>query len=86
MWISFVHDQDPNNHGINDSAIPIWPLYAGSANASISASSIDEARDGYGVNFRFHQDLNGLAEVQTDVYRAEAINWLIENSAEMLLF
>jgi len=24
-WLSFVHDLDPNNHGI--SGLPVWPAY-----------------------------------------------------------
>ncbi|KAL3476626.1 Alpha/Beta hydrolase protein [Aspergillus californicus] len=74
MWIAFVHDLDPNEHGIheyNGHAIPEWTPYA--TNAS-------DALNGYGSNLRFLSTLPGLAEVQADTWRAEAIHYLNENS------
>ncbi|SPO04163.1 related to triacylglycerol lipase II precursor [Cephalotrichum gorgonifer] len=38
MWVSFVHDLDPNNHGVP--SVDSWPLY--------------NATGGYGDNFYFH--------------------------------
>jgi hypothetical protein len=78
MWISFIYDQTPNHHGIctgfNGYAIPTWPTYA--ANAS-------DATEGYGVNMRFDPSLPALAAVTPDTYRAEAIGYLIANSASI---
>jgi hypothetical protein len=78
MWISFVTDLNPNYHGItkdyHGSAIPEWPLYA--------ANSTD-ALDGYGVNYRFDQEEPSLAIVEKDTWRAEALAYLIDNSASI---
>jgi carboxylesterase type B len=27
-WISFIHDLNPNNHGLKDPNLPVWPLYS----------------------------------------------------------
>lgn len=77
MWLSFTHDLTPNNHGIdsfNGTKIPTWPIYA---------SSVDDASEGYGVNLRFDQNVPGLTELEKDNWRAEAIDFLIQNSAEI---
>lgn len=76
MWISFVNDLTPNHHGVctgyNGRAIPEWPLYA--------ASSVDAA-EGYGRNLVFGESDSHVAAVQPDTWRAEAIGYLIANSA-----
>jgi hypothetical protein len=76
MWISFAHDLDPNNHGItksfDGSHIPKWPVYA---------ANVSDALNGYGVNYRFDQREKGLAIAEKDLWRAEALAYLIENSA-----
>jgi len=84
MWISFVHDQNPNQHGVasnNGSSIPHWPLYAGTESVVNVTAATNDVFQGYGVNMRFDQKLPGLAELQQDTYRAEAIDWLNRNSA-----
>lgn len=87
MWISFVHDQNPNGHGIrsfNGTDIPIWPLYAGTNTIKNATKATEDVFEGYGVNFRFNQWLPGLAALQPDTYRVEAINWLNKNSVNIL--
>ena len=74
MWIAFAHDLDPNGHGVNDNnghSIPEWPLYA--KNAS-------DASEGYASNLQFLSTLPGLAQVEADTWRAEAIHYLNQNS------
>ncbi|KAJ5279435.1 hypothetical protein N7478_004807 [Penicillium angulare] len=74
MWISFVHDLDPNNHGVthhNGYPISNWKTYA---------SNGSEALDGYGTNLQVSSSLPGLAEQEPDTWRAEAINYLIQHS------
>ena len=75
MRISFANDLTPNNHGLkhdsNGHDIPEWSLYA--ANTS-------DALDGYGVNYRFDRTENGLALIEPDTWRAEAVAYLIDNS------
>lgn len=74
MWISFVNDLTPNNHGLkhdtNGHDIPEWPLYA--------AYSSD-ALDGYRVNYRFDQ-AERVWQLLKDTWRAEALAYLIDNS------
>ena len=87
MWISFVHDQDPNHHGIRDFKgmdIPVWPLYTGKLSIESSNNAAPDVEEGFGVNFRFDQTLPSLAALQEDTYRAEAIDWLIKNSVNFL--
>ena len=70
MWISFVNNLDPNMHGIE--GVPTWPQYAVNATDAIQ---------GYGVNFKLAQEDQSLATVEDDTWRAEAIQYLLENSA-----
>jgi hypothetical protein len=89
MWISFAHDQDPNNHGLdsfNGTPIPKWPVYSGGSSITNLTEATDDVFEGYGVNYRFDQALSGLAEAQPDTYRAEALDWVNKHSAELFLF
>jgi hypothetical protein len=71
-------DLNPNHHGItkdyHGSVIPEWPLYEDNAS---------DASHGYGVNYRFDQAEPGLAIVEKDTWRAEALAYLIDNSASI---
>lgn len=70
MWISFVNNLDPNKHDIK--GVPVWPKYATDAM---------DALQGYGVNFKFAQEDDTLAVIEDDTWRAEAIQYLLDNSA-----
>lgn len=73
MWISFAHNLDPNEHGIENydgTKIPHWPIYT---------SNKSDADAGYGNNLRLLSSLPGLCTVEPDIYRAEAIDYLIKN-------
>jgi hypothetical protein len=86
MWISFVHDQNPNNHGIgsfNGTSVPTWPLYAGTTSIQNASQAAADVLEGYGVNLRFDQQTPGLANLQPDTYSAEAIAWLNANSVNV---
>jgi len=61
MWISFVHDMDPNGHGV--AGTPQWPLYR------------DEGM-GNGRNFVLDANVTGLGYAESDTWRAEAIQYL----------
>lgn len=61
MWISFVHDMDPNGHGV--AGTPQWPLYR------------DEGV-GNGRNFVLDANVTGLGYAESDTWRAEAIQYL----------
>jgi carboxylesterase type B len=49
MWVSFVHDLDPNGHGVN--GVPTWPTYV--------------AEDGYGKNIVFDANVTTYIEPDT---------------------
>ncbi|CRG83165.1 hypothetical protein PISL3812_00514 [Talaromyces islandicus] len=49
-WVSFVHDLDPNNHGVQ--GIPNWPVY-----------ELD--KDGYGQDFVFETNATSHPEADT---------------------
>lgn len=86
MWISFVHDQNPNNHGISSfkgTDTPTWPLYAKTKSTESATEAAEDAQWGCGVNFRLDQKLPGLAVLQPDTYRDEAIDWLNKNSVNV---
>jgi carboxylesterase type B len=75
MWISFIHDLTPNNHGLtmyNGTSIPQWPVYADTAS---------DAAEGYGTNYLFDQATPGLASCEQDSFRAEGIGYMNRNSA-----
>jgi carboxylesterase type B len=61
MWVSFIHDLDPNNHGQKD--VPRWPVYVnGAGGAAISGNGGD------GKDFVFHANGTG-SYVESDTWR-----------------
>jgi carboxylesterase type B len=63
-WVSFVHDLDPNGNSSEVNEEGVmWPRY-----------TLDEPQ-----NIVFDVNVTGLAYVEPDVYRAEAINYMAEN-------
>jgi len=84
MWVSFVHDLNPNNHGGRSyvssdvhvivftdlhpvSDVPQWPTY--------------DNTDGYAQEYVF--DANVTSYVEYDTFRAEAIQFMIDESASL---
>jgi len=55
MWASFVHDGNPNNHGVLDAEE--WPVY-------------DNGVGGYGQDFVFDTNVSSHAEPDTFRYVA----------------
>lgn len=77
MWISFISDLNPNNHGLYSyagHAVPEWPTYA--TNAS-------DPTLGYGINLFFDDSLPGLAAQAADDYRGPQIAYLLEHSVDL---
>lgn len=64
-WVNFVTGLDPNGAGLEIDGVAAWPVY----NATL----------GGGVGQNVFLDTNG-SSVAWDSYRAEGINWMIENS------
>jgi triacylglycerol lipase len=65
MWVTFIHDLDPNNHGQEN--VPTWPVYVnGAGGVAISGFG------GYGQDFVFHANGTG-SYVESDTWRAEGI-------------
>ncbi|KAK5080033.1 hypothetical protein LTR70_009043 [Exophiala xenobiotica] len=65
MWVSFVHDLNPNNHNVP--GVPQWPIY--------------DTTNGYAREYVF--DANVTSYVEIDNYRAEAIQYMIDESAAL---
>lgn len=72
-WVNFITGLDPNGAATTDtpSRLPAWPAY------NLTAGG------GVGQNIVFAAKGNG-SYVEVDDYRAEGINWLIENSLTVL--
>ncbi|KAL1860444.1 hypothetical protein Daus18300_009218 [Diaporthe australafricana] len=65
-WVNFVAGLDPNGAGLEIAGVAgAWPVY--------------NATEGGGVGRNVFLDTNG-SSVAWDSYRAEGINWMIENS------
>lgn len=64
-WVNFVTGLDPNGAGLEIDGVAAWPVY--------------NATEGGGVGKNVFLDTNG-SSVAWDSYRAEGINWMIENS------
>ncbi|KKY36083.1 putative lipase 2 [Diaporthe ampelina] len=64
-WVNFVTGLDPNGAGLEIDGVAAWPVY--------------NATEGGGVGRNVLLDTNG-SSVAWDSYRAEGINWMIENS------
>lgn len=64
-WVNFVTGLDPNGAGLDIDGVAAWPVY--------------NATEGGGVGKNVLLDTNG-SSVAWDSYRAEGINWMIENS------
>ncbi|KAI3396681.1 hypothetical protein diail_11789 [Diaporthe ilicicola] len=64
-WVNFVVGLDPNGAGLEIDGVGAWPVY--------------NATEGGGVGRNVFFDTNG-SSVAWDSYRAEGINWMIENS------
>lgn len=64
-WVNFVTGLDPNGAGLEIDGVAAWPVY--------------NATEGGGVGRNVFLDTNG-SSVAWDSYRAEGINWMIENS------
>ena len=65
MWVSFIHDGNPNNHGQID--VPEWPDYSnGNGGEAVSGFG------GYGKTFVFQANGTG-SYVEDDTYRAQGI-------------
>ncbi|POS69442.1 carboxylesterase [Diaporthe helianthi] len=64
-WVNFVTGLDPNGAGLEIDGIADWPIY--------------NATEGGGVGKTVLLDTN-RSSVAWDSYRAEGINWMIENS------
>lgn len=65
-WVNFVAGLDPNGAGLEIAGVAgAWPVY--------------NAAEGGGVGRNVFLDTNG-SSVAWDSYRAEGINWMIENS------
>ena len=65
MWVSFIHDGNPNNHGQID--VPEWPEYRnGNGGEAVSGFG------GYGKTFVFQANGTG-SYVEDDNYRAQGI-------------
>ncbi|KUI60386.1 Lipase 4 [Cytospora mali] len=64
-WVNFVVGLDPNGAGLGIEGVDAWPVY--------------DPAEGGGVGKTIEFKTNG-SSVVWDSYRAEAINWLIENS------
>ncbi|KAG8165356.1 hypothetical protein KVR01_005631 [Diaporthe batatas] len=64
-WVNFITGLDPNGAGLDIDGLDAWPVY--------------NATEGGGVGKDVFLDTNG-SSVIWDSYRAEGINWMIENS------
>ena len=64
-WVNFIVGLDPNGAGLEIDGVDAWPIY--------------NATDGGGVGRTVIFDTNG-SSVVWDSYRAEGMNWMIENS------
>ncbi|KAH8788755.1 Alpha/Beta hydrolase protein [Diaporthe sp. PMI_573] len=64
-WVNFVTGLDPNGPGLEIDGVATWPVY--------------NATEGGGAGKNVFLDTNG-SSVIWDSYRAEGINWMIENS------
>lgn len=64
-WVNFVTGLDPNGAGLEIDGVVAWPVY--------------NATEGGGVGRNVFLDTNG-SSIIWDSYRAEGINWMIENS------
>lgn len=64
-WVNFVTGLDPNGAGLEIDGVAAWPVY--------------NATEGGGVGRNVFLDTNG-SSIAWDSYRAEGINWMIENS------
>ena len=70
-WINFIANMDPNSIGEKkvDIGVDKWPVY--------------NITEGGGVGNLAYFNANG-SFVRLDTYRAEALNWLIEHSLDVL--
>jgi hypothetical protein len=64
-WVNFVTSLDPNGAGLKIDGVAAWPVY--------------NATEGGGVGRNIFFDTNG-SSIIWDSYRAEGMNWMIENS------
>jgi hypothetical protein len=71
LWVSFVHDLNPNNHGQED--VPVWPEYVDNLDGKAGEWGVKESGfGGYGRSFVFQ--VNGTGSyVEDDTYRAAGI-------------
>ena len=60
MWVSFIHDLDPNYSQKGEYGVPDWPEY-----------SMGNPRD-----FVFDANVTGLATVEADTFRGEAVRYI----------
>ena len=79
MWISFIHDGNPNNHGIGSYDgydIPQWPVYA---------SNPLDAVQGYGQNLVFDINVTSIVVPENDTWRAEAIAYQLSDEFQAVV-
>lgn len=69
-WVNFITGLDPNGpDGLDISGVDSWPVYNGT--------------EGGGVGREVVFDTNG-SYIEWDSWRAEGMNWLIENSISVM--
>lgn len=68
-WVNFVTGLDPNGpQGLGIPGLPAWPVYNVTSGGGVGKNVVFDAAGSY---------------AEWDDYRAEGINWLIENSLSL---